>query len=170
MCSSPRRTRQMRSGSRFMPSLHDLQRAFGAALSFGDGAAIEPHVVPNGIEPGARLRIYRNNTRESFLGILSAAYPVLRSLVGDDYFRQMIFEYRERFPSPSGNVHHAGERVAEFLTSRYEGTQYRYFADVARLEWALQEALIAAEHVPLEVDRLRHVAPADYPYLVFALH
>jgi len=40
-----------------MPSLHDLQRAFGAALSFGDGAAIEPHVVPNGIEPGARLRI-----------------------------------------------------------------------------------------------------------------
>lgn len=153
-----------------MPSLHDLQRAFGTALLFGDGAAIEPHIFANGIEPAARLRIYRNNTREGFLATLRAAYPVLHRLVGEDYFRQVVFEYRERFPSPSGNLHHAGERLPEFLARCYEQTEYGYFPDVARLEWTFQEVLVAADHAALEVDRLQHIAPAAYPGLVFTLH
>lgn len=153
-----------------MPSLHDLQRAFGTALLFGDGAAIEPYIFANGIAPAARLRIYRNNTREGFLTTLRATYPVLQRLVGEDYFRQMVLEYRERSPSPSGNLHHAGERLPEFLSRRYVETGYRYFADVARLEWAFQEVLVAADHPPLDVDSLQRVVPADFPGLVFTLH
>lgn len=153
-----------------MPSLHELQRAFGSALYNGESAAIEPYVLANGIAPAARIRIYRNNTRENFLTTLRAEFPVLERLVGKDYFRQVAFEYRERFPSASGNLHHVGERLPEFLARRFAGTEYRYFPDVARLEWAYQEALVAADHVPLDVGRLRCIAPQDYPRLVFRLH
>ena len=153
-----------------MPSLHDLQRAFGTALLAGDGAAIEPHIVANGVEPSARLRIYRNNSREGFLATLRTAYPVLQRLVGEEYFRQTALEYRELFPSLSGNQHHVGERLPEFLARRYAQSEYRYFQDVARLEWAFQEVLVAADQGPLDIESLQHVAAADYPGLVFTLH
>lgn len=153
-----------------MPSLHELQRAFGSALLNGGSAAIESHVHANGIEPAARIRIYRNNTRENALAALRAAYPVLERLVGEDYFGQLALDYCERFPSPSGNLHYLGERLPAYLAQRFEDTEYRYFPDVARLEWAYQEVLVAADHAPLDVDRLRLFAPADYPRLVFRLH
>lgn len=153
-----------------MPSLHELQRMFGAALASGESAALERHVVANGIDAVARIHIYRNNTREIHLAALRAAFPVLERLVGADYFRQLAFEYRERFPSTSGNLHFLGCELPLFLEHRFAGTEYRYLPDVAKLEWAYQEVLVAAEHAPLAVDRLQRVAPVDYPRLVFRLH
>lgn len=153
-----------------MSALHELQRAFAAALLTEASADFEPHVLANGIEPTARIRIYRNNARENFLATLRATFPVLERLVGEDYFRQMTFEYRENFPSASGNLHHLGALLPQFLARRYADTEYRYFTDIARLEWAYQEVLVAADHEPLDLERLRHVAPADYPQLLFRLH
>lgn len=153
-----------------MLSLHELQRVFGAALMSGESAALEPHVLGNGIDPAERIRIYRNNTREIHLATLRAAFPVLKRLVGEDYFRELACKYREHFPSTSGNLHHLGARLPEFLAQHLADTGYRYFIDVARLEWAYQEVLVAADQAPLDVDRLKHVAPADYSRLVFQLH
>ena len=153
-----------------MPSLLDLQRAFGAALLYGDSAQIEPFVLANGLPPSARVQVYRNNTRETFLSVLRATFPVLERLVGENYFRQMAFDYRERFPSPSGNVHHVGEQLPTYLARRYDGSEYSYFPDVARLEWAYQEVMVAAGHPPLDLQRLQQVAPDDYARLIFKLH
>lgn len=153
-----------------MPSLLELQKAFGSALLLGETAAIEPFVLANGLEPAARLRIYRNNARENFLATLQAAYPVLERLVGLEYFRQMGLQYMQQHPSPSGNLHHVGERLAGFLARRFEDTEYAYLAEVARLEWACQEVLVAAEHTPLDVARLAAVPSEAYARLVFLLH
>ena len=106
-----------------MPSLPELQRAFGAALLLGETADIEPYIVPNGVEPAARLRIYRNNARENFLAALRASFPVLERLVGADYFRQLACDYMQRFPSPSGNLHHTGEQLATYLERRFAATR-----------------------------------------------
>jgi len=154
-----------------VPSLRELQRAFGAALAeraVTDGIASQ--VVANGIDPAARLRIYRNNSREGFLATLRAAFPVLERLVGEDYFRQLAFEYRAQFPSTSGNLHHVGARLTGYLQQRFATTEYAYFADVARLESALQEAMVAADHRPLDLSSLRGVAENQYDRLAFMLH
>ena len=153
-----------------MPSLPELQRAFGAGLLFGESADIEPYIVPNGVEPAARLRIYRNNMRENFLAALRASFPVLERLVGADYFRQLAGDYMQRFPSPSGNLHHTGEQLAAYLERRFAATQYAYLQDVARLEWACQEVLVAAEHAPLGLTRLAGIEPEAYGDLRFTLH
>ena len=153
-----------------MPSLPELQRAFGEALLSGTSTALDPHVSPNGLDAAARLRIYRNNAREGFLTALRAQYPVLARLVGEDYFRQLAQEYRERHPSPSGNLHHVGAALPQYLAARFAGGEYDYFADVARLEWAVQDAFVAADHAPLDRGRLAQIDPARYADLSFALH
>jgi hypothetical protein len=153
-----------------MPALHELQRRFGVALRDGDTAAIEPWIRAAGIEPARRIAIYRNNWRENFHTTLASAYPVLRCLVGDDYFRQMAHEFQELYPSHSGNLQHLGAPLPTFLERRFFGTQFAYFTDVARLEWAYQEILVAAEHAPLAVERLATVAESGWSDLGFTLH
>jgi hypothetical protein len=50
------------------------------------------------------------------------------------------------------------------------GTHYEYFADVARLEWAYQEVLVAADHPSFEISALSSVSPDDYDSLIFRVH
>ena len=153
-----------------MPALRELQHRFGAALTSGDSAAIEPYIRAAGIEPARRIAIYRNNWRENCLATLAAAYPVLNQLVGDAYFRQMSQEFQDVCPSQAGNLQHLGAPLAGFLQQRFAGTEFEYLADVARLEWAYQEVLVAADHDRLDVRRLVDVGQSCWPELGFALH
>lgn len=153
-----------------MPALPELQRRFGAALTAGDDAAIVPFVRAAGINPARRIAIYRNNWRENFLAALAAAYPVIRRLVGNAYFRQLARDFQALHPSQSGDLQPLGAPLAGYLRRRFAGTEYAYFADVARLEWAYQEVLTAAECGPLDVGALRHVPDACWPELRFSLH
>jgi len=153
-----------------MLPLPELQKAFSAALLFEETGTIGPYVVQNGIEAAGRLRIYRNNARENFLAALRASFPVLERLVGADYFRQLALQYMQRFPSPSGNLHHVGERLPTYLQRRFGHTEYAYFQDVARLEWACQEVLVADEYPELDLQRLAAVEPEECGRLCFVLH
>jgi len=152
-----------------VPSLHETQKAFLGALH-GSTPGIDRQVIENGLAAERRIAIYRNNVREGFLSAMRATYPVVAQLAGDDWFHQRVDTYRERFPSRSGNLHYAGKDFPGFLTEQLQGSSYAYFADVARLEWAYQEVLVAAEHAALDIAALRSVAPEDYASLIFATH
>jgi hypothetical protein len=143
-----------------LASLHDLQRAFAGAVRFGDASSIAPFVVPNGIEPDRRVAIYANNVRVNFLDTLEAAFPVLLRLSGRDWFRQTGSAYLRNHPSRCGNLHYVGERFAAFLDAELADGPYAYFADVARLEWAYQEVLAAAEPPVLDLAALAAI-PAE---------
>lgn len=152
-----------------MPSLRELQRSFVASVLADDGSSTPPWIDDRGLPAAQRLDIYRNNCRENFLGALTTGYPVLRRLSGERYFRQLVRQYQRECPSPSGNLYHAGERFPEYLGQRFAGTEFAYFADVARLEWLCQEVLSAARREPLDLDRLSRVSPDAYPKLCFEL-
>jgi hypothetical protein len=57
--------------------------------------------------------------------------------------------------------------LPDYLARRFAGLEYDYFADVARLEWACQEVLAAADGGTLDLGRLAAVSPADHPRLRF---
>lgn len=153
-----------------MHSLRELQQRFVNGLLSDDDDAALPLFADSEFDARERFALYRNNCRAGFLAALSAAYPVMRRLTGEAYFRQLILEYQFACPSPSGNLAHAGERLPEYLQTRFDGTGYEYFSDVARLESACQQVLDAADHAPLDTDRLALVEPQDRPRLLFALH
>ena len=92
--------------------------------------------------------------RENALATLEAAFPVLVRLAGRDWFRQTATGYLRRHPSPSGNLHYLGARLPEYLEAEVADYAYAYFADVARLEWAYQEVLSAAEPSTLDLNAL----------------
>jgi hypothetical protein len=151
-------------------SLHDLQQAFASAVRFGDVTAVARFVAANGIEPERRVRVYANNVRENFLATLEATYPVLLRLAGRDWFRQTGTAYLKLHPSRSGNLHHVGERFASFLEAHLGDSAYAYFVDVARLEWAYQEVLVADDGGVLDLAALSAVPAERHADLVFELH
>lgn len=153
-----------------MPSLHELQSGFGRALLEGDAAAVRDFIIERGIDASDRLGIYRNNVRENLVAALEAGFPVLLRLAGEAWFRQMAIAYQRACPSSCGNLHYSGLQLAGFLEQRLGGTDYAYFADVARLEWLCQESAVAAEEGPLALHRLASVAPEQVPKLQLGLH
>jgi hypothetical protein len=150
-------------------SLRELQARFAAAV-FGDTA--EPsmlRVQAAGIAPELRLGIYRNNLQEGFTKTLALEFPVIQRLVGEDYFRQLALRFLAHHPSRSGDLHHIGAPFAAFLRGEFVGTTYEYFAEVAALEWAWQECLVAEDDEALDPKALQAVPPHDYVHLQFAL-
>ena len=153
-----------------MPALRELQEQFVAALFDSADERAASHIVANGVTPVERLDIYRNNLREGFIKALAIAYPVVERLVGVDYFRQLALEFQKAHPSRAGNLHHAAAPFPAYLRERFAGTEFTYLADVAALERAHEEALIAAEAEAITADALRGIAPDRYEHLRFELH
>lgn len=153
-----------------MLALRDLQLRFADALFDSDVEPMEMHIEENGVSGAARLDIHRNNLREGFIKALALGFPVIERLVGEDYFRHLALDFLKSHPSRSGNLHHIGAPLADFLRRRFEHTAHACFADIAALEWAHQEALVAADTPAISAAALRGVDPALYGLLHFDLH
>jgi hypothetical protein len=150
--------------------LRELQVAFLDGTLHGYPAQLAPLIAASELPREARIAIYANNAREGFLSALAATFPAIERLAGQDWFRQTGRDYMRRHPSRSGNLHFVGEHFAAFLDDELRGTHYEYFADVARLEWAYQEVLVAADHPSFETSALSSVSPDDYGSLIFRVH
>jgi hypothetical protein len=151
-------------------ALLDLQLRFAAALFDGADEPIAAHIVADGLDTAERIDIYRNNLREGFIQALGLGFPVIERLVGTDYFRQLALEFQRAHPSRAGNFQRIGLPFAAFLRERFAATEYAYLSDVAALEWAHEEVLIAADAEPIAVAALRAIDPAVYEHLRFELH
>jgi hypothetical protein len=154
-----------------MQSLHELQRGFCAATLFGDGAAVASlSIVAGGLDPQTRIAIYRNNILGNYRKVLAATYPVVHQLVGEPFFDAATDQFVRGHPSIHGDVNRYGGDYAAFLASYPPARELNYLADVARLEWAIDQANIAADAAPLDVSALAAVAPDALAELRFTLH
>jgi len=151
-------------------SLRELQRHFGAALFDGAPATVLPWICSDGLDVKARIRIYQNNLREGFRQALELEFPVIRRLVGEDYFRQLALLFQANYPSRSGNRHYMGQRLPQFLRALLGGSAYGYLSDVAVLEWACLESLGALDATPLDRSVLLQYSPDSFAELRFTLH
>ena len=70
---------------------------------------------------------------------------MLPAVVGDDYFEGLSHAYARAHPSRSGNLNRYGDALPTFIDRFEHHARFRYFADVARLEWLLHVAHFAAE-------------------------
>jgi hypothetical protein len=144
-------------------SLRDLQRQFVGAL-------FDELPAPRAAQTAAGLGIYRNNLQEGFLKALALEFPVIQRLVGEDYFRQLARDFLHAHPSQSGNLHAIGAPLPNYLRSCFSGTEYAYLPDVAALEWAYEQAAIAADAAVFDGRSLASVSPDSYGELRFNLH
>jgi hypothetical protein len=153
-----------------MTSLRNLQHLLLEAVlntASEDAIALVDRAAP---DAEARLAVYRNTVRSNVTAALESTYPAVRRLVGVDYFRRIARDFALRHPSRSGDLRHAGAAFPAYLAELHRHDQYGYLGDVARLELLIEEALLAAEHPPLDVSALAAVAPAAYDEMLFLPH
>ena len=153
-----------------MPSLHELQRRFAAALFDEAGALVSAAIRADGIDPVARLDIYRTQLHAAFERSLARAFPVIERLVGSNCFKSLAREFQAKHPSRSGDLQHIGAPFAAFLQDKFCQGPYAYFSDVAALEWAYQESMTAAAAPAFDLSALQAIDPADYAQLHFEFH
>ncbi len=133
-----------------MPSLIDAQADFADALL--STAKPVPGCVKGALRGQAerRFAVYRNTVVASLIEALAARFPVVKRLVGDEFFRAMAHDYVAQDPPRSPLLFQYGEGFAAFIESFAPAAPLPYLADVARLEYLRGRAYHAADAKPLE--------------------
>jgi uncharacterized protein (UPF0276 family) len=159
------------TGHAVAAALAETQSAFSSALF---DAADEPRALPlfKG-EPalaGQRFALYRGNLSATWDKTLAATYPVLRQLVGDEFFSGLARAYGKAYPSDSGDLNRFGAHFSDFLRDFPHVAQYPYFPDVAALEWALHRAHYANSVATLDAAGIAQLSPEQLDAACFTLH
>jgi hypothetical protein len=152
-----------------MRSLRELQTGFVLALFDAGASRKAPGIRSNGLSPAARLGVYRTNVFENYRKALAAAYPALQAVVGSGCFAHLAEEYTRRHRSRCSDVGLHGERFADFLDKHPIAATLPYLPDLARLEWAMEEAFYEADRDAMPLQSLRAVPEEHYLELRFSL-
>lgn len=150
--------------------LRRLQAEFADAVSGGDDARFARHLAGDAGTARARLALYRDAIAANRLGALRSAFPVVARLVGDGFFAEAARRYASATPPGEADLNRYGATFAAFLAAYPHAADLPWLCDVARLEWARQESLMAPEAPALDYEALARVPDEDQPALRFALH
>lgn len=153
-----------------MSSPRELEHDFAAALLGGAGEAITVEILGDGLEPAARLAIYRNHVFVTLTEALGATYPVVVRLVDRRFFAYAADRYIREHPPAGPCLFEYGESLADFLAAFPPCRDLAYLPDVARLEWAMNRALHAEDAVALDPRWLGAVPPDEVGRLKLRLH
>lgn len=153
-----------------MLALADLQTAIRAVVLGGDPAALAGTIPDDGIGHAGRLRVYRNNTTVLLIDALADTFPVVRRLVGEDFFAQAARLYVRAFPPESPCLSEYGDIFPDFIETHEPAAGIPYLADVARLEWAINESYYAADAPILSPAALRAALPDGIDRLGLKAH
>jgi hypothetical protein len=142
-----------------MSSLAELQSLMTAAIFKGHAAEIEDELVAGHADPARRFGIYRNNTFLSLTAHLKAVFPATARLGDERFFAYAANEYIRRAPPREPRLAVYGADFPRFLARFPASRGTPILAEMAALEWAVQEALIAREGAPLDSSALAEFGP-----------
>lgn len=138
------------------------QSAFRAAMLTPD-AAVPPGLVdPQGRPAARRFAVYRNNVAVSLTEALEVTFPVLRELVGCEFFTAMAGVFLRAHPPASPILSSYGADMGEFLETFDPVAHLPYLPDIARLEHALCAAYHEADAAPVTHERLAALDPIAF--------
>jgi hypothetical protein len=137
--------------------LRDDQLWFSCAVMTGANVAEAPHRLASGprLMAAETLDIYRRGYEKRLVECLEDDYPVLKHALGEKRFEALCRNYIAAFPSEAPNLNAFGRHMPTFC----EG----FLADLAALEWALVEAIHAADAPPLTSEQFASVPGDAWP-------
>jgi len=147
-------------------SLADQQRWFQTVIthpeSVAGGIASAGEATERVISAGAKtsavegLEVYHDAYRARLIDCLIDDYPALNYALGAEPFAALAGRYIAQHPSRSPNLNAFGRRMESFCRTQ-EGAWAGFWADLARLEWALVETLHAEDAPALAGEELARI-------------
>ncbi|SEN51675.1 hypothetical protein SAMN05428959_102220 [Duganella sp. CF517] len=140
------------------------------------GALLDPAQAPQvlsqfkGGDNEHRFGLYRGNLSATWDKTLSAAYPVVRMLVGEEFFSALSKAYGLDHPSTSGDLNRFGADFDAFLRHFPHVAECPYLPDMATLEWALHRAHYAPAAQGVTAQRLAALSPEQMEAARMTLH
>lgn len=112
-----------------------------------------------------RFDIYRNNVRASLIEVMRSAFPAVNYFAGNDNFAYAANRFLEVAPPRIPRLYGYGDQFPKFLQDFGPAQAMPWLADLARLEWACQESLFAADAEALRIEHISqlegHTAPVQ---------
>ncbi len=96
-----------------------------------------------------RFSVYRNNVVASLIEGLEVSFPVIKKLVGDEFFSAMAGLYVRKFPPSSPLMMFYGKDMPDFLRSFPPVQHLPYLPDIAILENKIRESYHSSDPEPL---------------------
>ncbi|MGA7260953.1 MAG: DNA-binding domain-containing protein [Stellaceae bacterium] len=152
-----------------MSMLLELQRRLRRAVLGGDTAEIVAAIQGDGLDPAARVGIYRHHAFATLGDALQGTFPVVCRLVDKRFFAYAAHEYLREHPPHLRCLVEYGADFADFLARFTPCAKFPYLADVARFEWALNIAATVREAAPLQAETLAEIPAAKAAYVAFRL-
>jgi len=117
-----------------------------------------------------RFEIYRASWQANLGHALADTYPVIRKLLGADFFQAMALRYIAQQPSRYGDIHLYGKNFADFLSQFEPVRELIYLPDVARLEWRVHQAFHAADAPVVKLSQLAALSEVQLAEHIIQLH
>jgi hypothetical protein len=152
-----------------MSMLLELQMRLRRAVLGGDTAEIVAAIQGDGLDPAARVGIYRHHAFATLGNALQGTFPVVCRLVDKRFFAYAAHEYLREHPPHSRCLVEYGADFADFLARFTPCENLPYLADVARFEWALNIAATVEEETPLQAEALAAVPAQQAAYVALRL-
>ena len=115
-----------------------------------------------------RLNIYGDGYGYRLHDALSENYPAIHTLLGDEDFLKVAYEYIESVPSHHFSLRYFGLKLEHFFKENYSSEPY--YAEMARFEWALRNAFDAKNQETISLDALQVIPVERWGDLQFTFH
>lgn len=117
-----------------------------------------------------RWHVYTSGYLARLVEAVENDYPAVRRILGEGPFRSLVARYARSCPPRSYDIGRTGDRLADFLETDPLAETLAFLPDLARFEWALAEAFVAADEPPLSWEALASIPPEVVAELPLALH
>lgn len=148
--------------------LRDLQEAIARAVVSGEAAAALA-AIGDGARNVARLKIHRDNYAISLTQVLASTYPSVRRVLGFEIFNQVALAFIAIHPPCKPQLLDWGGEFSELLARLPLVADRPWLSDLARIDWARNEAYFATDTTPVRYTDIAAVPIDRYENLKFAL-
>lgn len=135
--------------------LNLLQKEFYEAVINGDIDKTSTMVDEfMGISAIERISVYQNNYTGNLSDILADTFSAVQKIVGQEFFKKLANDFVKQNPPSNANLNLYGAEFPKFI-SEYKGLeQLEYLADVARLEWFINDSNLSVDDVAITGDEI----------------
>lgn len=146
--------------------LRDLQSDFRRALLMPQDAVPFKWIqAQDNQEARTRFTIHQTNVRASLITALQAAFPAVSYYAGEGNFAYAAGRFIEAWPPRLPQLSRYGAEFPGFLETFTPAQNMPWLVDLARLEWACQESLFAADAQVFELVQMTQLEALPAPRL-----